>query len=207
MADATTITDFFDKAVGRQFARDFLFRVKQIDIAGTTPNTQIAFDGEEELVYARTASLPGRAIENKTVNYFGQQFNIPGKSTYTNSENFTIEFYHDETVNLRGQFEAASRAVFDNDTSLGEYGVPDAGDRISLVALDKRLQEMAQIDLVGASIRDIGEIQYAIADGSGEVLTFPVTFSYHFYTNFSESQADRSNSFRGGSPQDYRGRG
>jgi hypothetical protein len=207
MSDQTTITDFFDKAVGRQFARDFLFRVKQIDIAGSSPSTKISFDGEEELVYARTASLPGRTIENKTVNYFGQQFNIPGKSTYTNSENFTIEFYHDESVNLRGQFEAASRAVFDNDTSLGEYGVPESGDRISLVALDRRLQEVAGVDLVGASIRDIGEISYAIADGSGEVMTFPVTFSYHFYTNFADTQRNQSRDFSGGQAQDYQGRG
>ena len=97
--------------------------------------------------------------------------------------------------------------MFDNDTSLGEYGVPESGDRISLVALDRRLQEVAGVDLVGASIRDIGEISYAIADGSGEVMTFPVTFSYHFYTNFSDTQQNQSRDFSGGQAQDYQGRG
>ena len=66
---ATTIQDFFSRAARKQFSRDFLFRVKQIQLVGGT-----FLDGESDLVYARTASLPGRTIENKTVNYFGQDF-------------------------------------------------------------------------------------------------------------------------------------
>lgn len=177
---ATTITTFFQQAQSRQFARDFLYRVKQINLAGG-----ISFNGETDLVYARSATLPGRAIENKTVNYFGQQFNVPGKSTYTNSENFSIEFYHEEDISLRKKFEAASRAVFNNDTSTGEYGMPGPNDYITLSVLDKSLSETSTIKLIGASIRDIGEITHNIADGTGDIVTFPVTFSYHFYEDLS----------------------
>jgi hypothetical protein len=176
---ATTIKTFFDKAYTRQFARDFLFRVKQINLAGGN-----IFNGESDLVYAKTAALPGRAIENKIVNYVGQQFNVPGKSTYTNSESYSIEFYHEENIDLRKKFEKASRAVFDNDSSKGEYGMPGEGDKITLSVLDRQLEETDTIELVGASIRDIGEVAYTIADGTGDILSFTVTFAYHFYNRF-----------------------
>lgn len=177
---ATTIQSFFEQARTRQFARDFLFRVKQIQIAGGN-----LFDGETDLVYARTATLPGRTIENKIVNYFGQQFNVPGKSSYDNSEAYSIEFYHEEDIDLRKQFEAASRSVFNNDTSTGDYYMPGDGDTITLSVLNKDLRETTTIKLIGASIRQIGEVSYNIADGTGEILTFPVTFSYHYYEDIS----------------------
>jgi hypothetical protein len=176
---ATTIQNFFSQAQTRQFSRDFLFRVKQINLAGGN-----IFNGESDLVYAKTAALPGRAIENKTVNYVGQQFNVPGKSTYTNSEGYSIEFYHEESIDLRKKFETASRAVFDNESSTGEYGMPGSGDTITLSVLDRQLQETDTIVLVGASIRDIGEVAYTIADGTGDILSFTVTFAYHFYNRF-----------------------
>ena len=174
---ATTITDFMQSAVTRQFARDFLFRVEQIDIEG-------AFFGDEELIYAKSAVLPGRNIENKTVNYAGQQFNVPGKSSYPGSESYTIEFYHDESVDLRRAFEYASRRVFDNESNEGDIMMPGDEAKITLKVLDRKLNETETITLIGASIRDIGPITYNIADGTGDVLTFPVTFAYHYYESF-----------------------
>jgi hypothetical protein len=41
------------------------------------------------------------------------------------------------------------------------------------------------IQLVGASLRNIGEINYEIADGTGEIKTFTATFAYHFYRDFT----------------------
>tara|TARA_R110002020_G_scaffold294455_1_gene510267 strand:+ start:175 stop:711 length:537 start_codon:yes stop_codon:yes gene_type:complete len=177
---ATTIQNFFTRAASRQFSRDFLFRVKQIDLVGG-----ISFNGEEDLVYARTASFPGRNIENKTVNYFGQDFQVPGRSTYPGSEGYSINFYHDEDCELRTKLEAASRAVFNNETSLGQYGMPGDESVINLVQIDKELNDVRNIELVGASIRDISPVEYDIAGGTGEVLNFDVTFAYHFYRDIS----------------------
>jgi hypothetical protein len=47
------------------------------------------------------------------------------------------------------------------------------------------LEVIKTIELVGASLRTIGEIAYQIADGTGEVLNFPVSFAYHFYKDYS----------------------
>ena len=177
---ATTIQNFFTKAAEQQFSRDFLFRIKQITLTGG-----FNFDGESDLVYARTATLPGRDIDDKVVNYFGQEFHVPGRATYPNSAGYSIEFYHDENCDLRTKFEAASRTVFNNETSLGQYGMPGNESVINLVQLDKQLNDVRNIELVGASIRNIGDIAYTIADGTGDVLNFSVTFAYHFYRDFA----------------------
>jgi hypothetical protein len=181
MADATTIQNFFAKAQEAQFSRDFLFRVNSVQLTGPDPDSLIVFGGDEELIYARSATLPGRAIENKTVSYMGLDFNLPGRATYTNSTGYSIEFYADAENSLRGKFESASRAVFDDQTSTGEYGMPGESDVITLDLLDKQLRMKKQLRLIGASIRDIGDLSYSISDGTGEVVSFPVSFSYHYY--------------------------
>lgn len=188
---ATGIQDFFNRAAQKQFARDFLFRVKQITISGMQMN------GEEDLLYARSAALPGRTIEDKTVNYSGQIFHLPGRSTYTNSEGYSIEFYHDQNLEIRSKLEQASRVAFDNETTTGNICMPGEDSYIILDVLSipcqqgsdltqgGELETIKQIKLVGVGIRDIGEVSYSIADGTGEILTLPATFSYHFYQDFS----------------------
>ena len=183
---ATTIQNFFSKATTSQFSRDFLFRVKQVDLIGG-----VSFDGDGDLVYARSASLPGRNITNVNVNYFGQEFQVPGRATYANAAGYSIEFYHDENCEIRTKMEAASRAVWGGVTgnaatdSKGLYGMPGEESVINLEQIDKNLNPVREIKLIGASIRDIGDISYTIAEGTGTVLNFPVTFAYHFYTDFS----------------------
>lgn len=184
---ATTIENFFNQASQKHFARDFLFRVKQVNVTG------LSLNGETDLVYARSATLPGRNIENKVVNYSGQQFNIPGKSNYPGSEAWSVEFYVDQSLDIRTKLEAASRVLFDNETTTGTLCMPGYESVITLDVLQMPCQRgsnvttggamevIKTIELVGASLRDIGEISYAIADGTGEVLTFSSTFSYHFY--------------------------
>ncbi len=188
---STTIENFMNQAMQKQFARDFLFRVKQINITGLTLN------GETDLLYARTANFPGRNIENKVVNYSGQSFNIPGKSTYPGSENWQIEFYADQNMDIRAKLERASRILFDNETTTGNICMPGYESVIVLDVLQipcergfnvtsgNELRVGTTIELIGASLRDIGEISYQIADGTGEVKTFNASFAYHFYRMYS----------------------
>jgi hypothetical protein len=56
---------------------------------------------------------------------------------------------------------------------------------INLDVITKELNVINSLELVGASIRDINAIDYSIAEGTGEILNFSVTFAYHFYRNFS----------------------
>ena len=103
---------------------------------------EITFVGDNDLVYAKTAQLPGRNIDSKVVNYFGQEFQVPGRSTYPEAGGYTISFYHDEDCQLRTKFEAASRIVFNNETSLGQYGMPGEESVINLVQVDKQLNDV-----------------------------------------------------------------
>ena len=185
---STTIQHFMNQALHKHFARDFLFRVKDISVTG------LSLKGDTDLIYARSASLPGRNIQNKVVNFSGQQFNIPGKSEYPGSEAWSIEFYVDQQLEIRDKLEKASRALFDNADTTGNLCMPGTESTITLDILQipcqrgsnvtsgsNKMETFKSIQLVGASLRDIGEISYQIADGTGEVLTFNATFAYHFY--------------------------
>ena len=179
---ATSIQNFMNIASQKQFARDFLFRIKQINIIG------LSLNGETDLIYARSASLPGRDIENKQVNFSGQTFNLNGKSSYPGSEGWSVEFYVDQSLEIRTKLERASRVLFDNNTTQGNLCMPGTGDIITLDVLQipcqrgsGPLETIKTIELVGASLRNIGDIGYSIADGTGEILNFSATFSYHFY--------------------------
>lgn len=184
-----TINTFFNLASQKQFARDFFLRVKQIQLPG------LSLDGETDLVFARTAALPGRNIQNKTVNYSGQQFNLNGKSEYPGSESYPIEFYHTQDLDLRKKLETASRSAFNNETTTGQMCMPGPESYIILDLLGvpcgqgnaggQGMEVLQQVKFIGVSIRDIGEVAYQIADGTGEVLNIPCTFSYHWYEDFS----------------------
>ena len=163
-------------------------RVKQITVAG------LSLNGETDLVFARSATLPGRDIENKTVSYSGQTFNLGGKSSYPGSESYAIEFFMDASFDLRTKLEKASRTLFDNATTTGKMCMPGPDSFIILDVLNipcgqgnaggSGLQVIKSLKLVGASIRTIGAVEYQIADGTGEIQKLPSTWSYHFYENF-----------------------
>jgi len=138
--------------------------------------------GENDLVYVKTASLPGRNITNVPVPYMGLQLNIPGAATYPGSDAYALNFYLDADSELRNYFEGASRSVFDDLNSTGEYGTPDDDFFIQLAQLDKELEPVAQYKLVGASIRNIDNIAYNISDGTGATVEVNSTVSYHYYT-------------------------
>ena len=169
------IQNFYRVAADRDFSRDFLFRVTQMQLQGVPALT------ESQLVYAKTAKLPGRNIKNTAVPYMGLNLNIPGSVEYPGSEAYNLTFYLDADSDLRNYFEAASRALFNDQTSTGEYGTPDEDFFIQLAQLDKDLEPIAEYKLVGASLRNIDDIEYKIADGNGTVVEITTTIAYHFY--------------------------
>lgn len=171
-----TIQKFYSEAAGRDFSRDFLFRVTQLRIQGV-PSMQ-----ESDLVYAKAADLPGRNITNVPVPYMGLNFNVPGGTTYPGSDAYSLAFYLDAKCELRNYFEFASRTLFNDQTSTGIYGTPDDETFIELAQLNKELEPINIYKLHGASLRNISNISYAIAAGTGQTVEVTATFAYHFYT-------------------------
>jgi hypothetical protein len=169
------IQQFYSAAASKDFARDFLFRVTDVNLAG------VGAMREDQLLYAKAAQLPGRTIQNVAVPYMGLNINVPGGVTYPGSDAYTLTFYLDAASDLRNYFEAASRALFDDASSTGGYGTPGSEYYIILSQLDKQLQPIATYKLIGASIRNIQGIDYAIATGTGSTVEVTATLAFHFY--------------------------
>ena len=113
MADTSqTIQDFYTQAIAKDFARSNLFRVININFGNAS--SQVVT--ENDLVYARTANLPGKQIANLTAPYMGLNFNIPGTVSYPGSEAYVINFYSDEAQALRQKFLQVVSDTFDDAT-------------------------------------------------------------------------------------------
>jgi len=177
MADVKqTIQDFYTQAQVKDFARNNLFRVLNIDFGDGSDVTV----GEEDLVYVTTSTLPGKTIQEVTVPYMGLDFHLPGTVKYNQSEGYTLNFRADESYNLYEKFQDVIRDTFDDADSTGNYFTPKSTSVIDLVQLDKELNRIAQYQLVGVSIRSVGDLSYDVQT-VGEIQTFDVTLAYHYY--------------------------
>jgi hypothetical protein len=177
MADVKqTIQDFYTQAQVKDFARTNLFRVLNINF-GAASNVVI---GENDLVYATTATLPGKAIGNVQVPYMGLNFNVPGTVTYPGSDTYALAFRADESYDLYNKFQRVIRDIFDDADSTGNYFTPRANSVIDLVQLDKEMKRVGQYQLIGCSVKDISALTYD-ATVAGDVQVFTVNLSYHFY--------------------------
>ena len=177
MADVKqTIQDFYTQAQAKDFARNNLFRVLNIDF-GDGSDVSIR---EEDLVYVTTASLPGKTIQNIPVPYMGLDFQVPGTVKYNQSAGYTLKFRADESYNLYDKFQGVINDTFDDSDSTGNYFTPKSNSVIDLVQLDKELNRVSQYQLVGVSIRSVGDLAYNVT-ASGEVQEFDVTVAYHYY--------------------------
>jgi len=89
-----SIQDFYAAAQAQEFARDFQFRVRTLG-----PFV------ENDLLYVRTTTLPGKEIANQPVPFMGLEFNVPGAVKYTGSNAWEINFWCDEGLNIRNKAE------------------------------------------------------------------------------------------------------
>ena len=166
MADVKqTIQDFYRVAQERDFARDFQFRVISLQTGGAS---EVSLN-EDDLVYLKSATLPGRTITNTAVNYMGLDFNIPGSATYGGT--YALSFWSDKDSKLRQLWETWTRDVFDDADSTGNYFTPKDTAVLDMVQLDAQLNRVAQYQLVGIYPQDVGELSYDMA-GTGAPLDF-----------------------------------
>ena len=171
-----TIQNFYTQAQAKDFARNNLFRVLNINFGN---GTEINFD-EDDLIYAKTAKLPGKEVTSQAVQYMGLNFNVPGVTKYTGSEGYTITFRCDESYDLRNRFLQVLNDTFNDADSTGNYFMPTADSVIDLALLDKELDRISQFQLVGVALKSVGELQYDVTQ-DGTVLDFDVTLTYHYF--------------------------
>jgi hypothetical protein len=174
---AQTIQSFFQEAIARDFSRDFLFRVQNVNFG---PGGPVLTDND--LVYARTATLPERSITDIPVKYRGLEFHVPGSVTYGSAAAYPLEFYCDSNIALREILLRESRRVFNDQTTTGDYRIAGPGASITLQQLNKALLPIMEYKLIGCSIRQVGSMSYSMADGNGAVVNFTCQIAYHYFT-------------------------
>lgn len=174
---AQTIQSFFQEAILRDFSRDFLFRVQNVNFG---PGGPVLTDND--LVYAKTATLPERTIQDVPVKYRGLEFHVPGSASYGSAAGYSLDFYCDSDIRLREILLAESRRVFNDQTTTGDYRIAGPGASITLQQLNKALLPIMEYKLIGCSIRQVGPITYDMAAGTGAVASFPCTIAYHYFT-------------------------
>jgi len=180
-----TPSGFYNLVLDNGLSRDFMFRVTGLKVGGVDIGASSQKEVANVGLYARTAALPGRNIEDKPISYGGVEFHMGGRAIYEGAEGYPIEFYCDAGFKVRSDLEAASRNTFDNgprpDAPTGRGFNVDPQGTITLQPMSKDGIFGSAIVLLGASIRNIGPIEYLIADGTGEVVTFTCTFAYQSY--------------------------
>lgn len=178
MADTNqTIRKFYERAMEREFLRDVNFRVIEINFG---ENSSVHFD-EDDLVYAQSAKMPTREITNVQAKYMGMDFNLPGTSKYPGSESYSLKMYCDEKCILRDKMEEATRDLFDDADSTGNYFIPKQGSYITLAVLNKKLEVIKTIKLVGASIRKYDVDEFKMSEGTGGIISITATIAYHYF--------------------------
>ena len=173
-----SIRNFYQTAAANDFARIFQFRLNSFG--------PINFNPETHLAYVETASLPGRAITNVTVPYMGLTFNTPGTANYPGSAGYSVTFRCDQKYNIRAALEAATFKSFDEQTSTGDYGMPNEGTTLQLALLDKTIGDrgfprvVRYYTLFGVWVQSIADAAYDIKD-TGTVQTVQCTLAYQFW--------------------------
>jgi len=171
------ISDFYRVAKERDFSRDFQLRVINFQVGG---GENVSFE-EDDLVYIKTANLPGRNLTNNQASYMGMPFNYPGSPSYPGADGWQITFYCDQNSRIRRLCESIQFNTFDDETSTGNYALPGDDQVIDLVQLDTQMNPINRYQLVGAWIQTIGDLQYNIAEGQGQAISFDATMSYQFW--------------------------
>lgn len=169
------IRDFYHAAVDKQFLRDFNFRVMDI-------KTHELVLPENEIVYATADKLPGRTITNHVQPFMGFPINYAGTAKYDGSEAYQMKFFIDETSMIRQKLERASRIVFNDYNSTGNYRVPgEESGVITLALVDPGLKVLVYYKLIGAQFRKISELSMDYLAGEGKLVMADCTISYQFY--------------------------
>jgi hypothetical protein len=177
------IQSFYAVAQQQDFARVFQFRLLQLGADDTI--------GGENLIYAETASLPGRQINNIPVPYMGLSFNVPGTASYPGSAGYNITFRCDQNYNLRDKLEALNFGTFSDASSTGNYATPSDSSVIGLGLYGKGGNLVRYYTLYGAYVQALADQGYDIKD-TGTVATIQATIAYQFWRVSNMGNEDQS---------------
>lgn len=180
-----TIQTFYQQAAARNFARDFQLRITSFIVNGIQ---QIR---EEDLVFLKTADLPGKTITVQNADFMGLKFNIPGSVQFEGTNNWQTTFYCTQDFRLRDLLETSMLDSFNQTSSTGNMEPRDLQEfKITLSLLNDQLETIREYNLLGCFVTNIGSIKYNIT-GSGAIQELPVTIAYQYWTSNREAGTNR----------------
>ena len=169
-----SIRDFYKQSTQRGFARDFQFRVTTFRVNGVSL-------GPDNLVFLKTANLPGKTISTTTAPFMGLDFQIPGTVKFEGNNNWQVTFYCTQDYDLRKFLEDMMRVTFDERTSRGNMEPRDLHSNLIQISLiDDQLQEVRVYSLLGAFITKIEETTYDLTK-SGGIQEVKATLAYQYW--------------------------
>lgn len=175
MAVNQNITNFISVAAQKDFARNNLFRVMAF-------KTRVLELDETDLIYCRSASIPGRTTPTTALKYHGMDMNYNQSTVkYEGSDSYTLEFYLDSSGDLRRKFEEASRIVFNDISNTGNWRFPSTQDIITIAQLGFDMEPIKYFHLYGVTIKSIENIEATMAEGDGSAINVKVVLSYLYY--------------------------
>lgn len=171
------IREFYNAAVKYQFLRNFNFRMVMCQTYALTMTS-------DEIVYCRAKTLPGRDITNHTQPFMGLNLNYGGSPSYPGSESYQLEIIMDASGSFRNKLEAASRTIFNDEYSTGDYRLPGPDNVVKLALVDSKKNIIGNggtFTLVGAQFRNIGEIEFDYWGGTGDLVKSTCTLAFQWY--------------------------
>ena len=169
-----SIRDFYKQSTQRGFARDFQFRVTTFRVNGVSL-------GPDNLVFLKTANLPGKTISTTTAPFMGLDFQIPGSVKFDKNNAWAVTFYCTQDYNLRSMLEDSMSNTFDQGVSVGNMEPRNLDEnKIVLSLIDDQLNEIKTYTLLGAFVTQLDEISYDLTK-SGGVQEVKATIAYQYW--------------------------
>lgn len=175
MAVNQTIADFQNSLMKRDGLRNNLFKVLAL-------NTKVLSLTNDDMVYIKTATLPGRTNPTGTIQYMGMNFAY-NRSTveYPGSDDYSLSFVFDAKGELREKFEQASRLIFNDLTTTGNWAVPTREDILTFAPLNFQYEPSQYYHLYGVAFKGFDGVNFEIANGDGSIVEFTCHMSYWYY--------------------------
>lgn len=178
------ISEFYQTATNKGFARKNLFRITRINDG--TKDIYIPDASGNLYLYAKTGSIPSRTIKSTGLDYKAFKLNIPTVAEYQESGGWQVEFFSDENYIIRNLFEAWSTQSFDEHTSTTNTQWWNSS--LEMVVLKNNTEKGGGLSterfgkkytLKGIYPSNIGSVSYDVTD-SGNIVNLNLTLGFQY---------------------------
>jgi len=176
-----SIRNAYDVYQQHDFSRSFQFRIISMFGVPDYVLREVVEKpvGEGGALYLKTASIPGRTVNDITVPYQGFEFHTPGSVKYDDNP-WTVTFKTPGDYLVRNALERWHFEMFSDETSCGNFGIPCADTVIRIGLTDATSCSIIRTyDLVGVYPSKLGPIAYNIE--STDLTEFSVDFFYQYW--------------------------